>query len=254
MDKKALTAALAAFGLGVGLLQLYMHNFELHATGGEKIPVLIVTKDAQAGQLLVRDMLGVREVPEAYFESRHIRARDEDRVLGQRLAVSGKANEALLWTDLASMGAHGQTLAALVQEGLRAVTVRTSQGSFADMLRPGDRVDVLAVSRGDLGLGTARGARTLLENILVLTVGNTVVQANDERAAHGSNASDVTVSVTSEQGRALAEAETQGSLRLLLRNPEDILTNTANQAPEAPVARSADRARPSTGLSPTALR
>ncbi len=228
MEKKALSVALAAAVVGFGLLQLYMHHFEAEATGGEKLSVLVVTRDLQAGDTLDRASLASRGLPQAYVESRHIRVADLDRVLGQRLAAPAKADEALLWTDLESLATPVRTLSTLVQEGMRAVSLHLSRGSLGNMLRPGDRVDVLWIANAGNNQQPAAAPRTLLENVLVLAIGAQLTSANDATAAARSgDASQVTLSVTSDQGSAIALAETQGSLRLLLRNPDDISTSTA---------------------------
>jgi Flp pilus assembly protein CpaB len=231
VEKKALIVALAVAVIGFGLLQLYMHNFELEATGGEKVGVVVVTRDLQVGDTLQRGSLALRRLPRSYLESRHIHASDLDRVLGQKLGQSTKANESLLWTDLESLAPTTSTLSTLVREGMRAATIRVPQGSFGNLLRPGDRVDVLLVASTASAHPQALSARTLLENVQVLAVGGQLGgAAASAAAARGGDTSQLTVSVTIEQGRELAIAETQGSLRILLRNPDEITTTVAASA------------------------
>jgi Flp pilus assembly protein CpaB len=220
-----LLVALAAMLCGVGLLHLYMRAFEARASGGAMHSVLVATGDAQAGEIVTRDMLGLRELPEAYLESRHILERDLDKVVGSTLAVATRANETLLWSDVAGMGQQPRSLASLVRPGMRAFTLATAEGSLRGLLQPGDRVDVLSVLQAGNSVGP-RAARTLLENLMVLAIdARTGVSPAAELGA-GSGATSacrVTLSVTNAQGQELATAERAGPLRLLLRNPGDVV-------------------------------
>jgi Flp pilus assembly protein CpaB len=221
MQRHALVIAGLTLLIGVILLELYVRSFEAKATGGAKVPVLVVTGDSAAGDTLTRDKLGVRELPEAYLESRHVRATDIDRVLGAKLSVPEKAGEALLWTDISGMDERRVALSGLVSNGRRAFTVHAERASFSGLLEPGDRVDVLL----------AASATTLIENVMVLAVG----ARTDTRAAEGGStearadvcSSEVTLSVSVEQGRLLGAAERGNDVRLLLRNPDDVLTSAS---------------------------
>jgi pilus assembly protein CpaB len=223
-------SALSALA-GVALLRVYMHRFEIEASGGPRTHVLVFTRDAEAGERLDRETLGTRAVPEAYLESRHVAASALDDVVGTRLAVAGRAHEAVLWTDLASMRRPDRHLSSLVAEGMRAIRVDLRAGSFDELLRPGDRVDVLITRER----GPAEGTSTLpwIENLLVLAVGGDTGTTDDARARRASGR--VTLSATLEQARLLTQGEREGELRLVLRNPEDALLTgtTAGERREA---------------------
>jgi Flp pilus assembly protein CpaB len=219
LENKALVLAFLATLCGIGILHVYMRTFEARVGGGAKHTVLVSTRDAQAGETLTRTMLGVRELPEAYMESRHVRARDIEKVIGSALQLPARANEALLWSDVAGAVEPMHTLSSLVREGMRAFTLHASDATFGE-LRPGDRVDVLLVTLEKDEHAPGR-ARTIMESLLVLAVdGKTdATGAQEDEGRHG--ASRVTLVLTNEQGQELAYAERTGTLRLLLRNPSD---------------------------------
>ena len=73
MNRRALLIALAAALLGGACLFLYMRRFEAETSGGPKIKVLMAARDIPFGTALTREMLGVRQLPQAYVEQRHIR-------------------------------------------------------------------------------------------------------------------------------------------------------------------------------------
>jgi Flp pilus assembly protein CpaB len=187
MERKVWIVSAAAALLGAALLQLHLRRLEQELSGGPRSRALVLARDLPARTTLTADMLGERELPRAYLESRHILARDLQLVIGARLGVAGRATEALLWTDLASVRDDARPLSSLVPESMRAFTLAVG----ADIGQ---------------GAGTSRsGARS---------------------------SGLVTVSATLEQSLELAAAERAGSLRLLLRHPDDTGI-TADPAPAA---------------------
>lgn len=244
--RAALLAVLAMLG-GAGLLELYMRHFEARMTGGRKTQVLTLTRDLNAGDVLSKEMLLPRELPAAYLEARHVQATDLDKVLGMRVGAGLSATESLLWSDLASFNPRERTLAGLVLEGMRAVTIGTSRGSFGAMLRPGDHVDVLHLRKSDGADPRPDGDKLLLRNVLVLAVGNDL-EARAERGGRSTHNELVTLSVTPDAGQLLARAELSGSLRLLLRNPDDVLSDSS--AAGSPPGASGPQPTPASGRRP----
>lgn len=227
MNKKALLIAVSLAVTGMVLLGLHLERFEREVAGGPKVPVVVAVRDIRLGEPIAESMLARREVPEAYVEDRHIRAADVTRLLGVRASLAIRANEAILWTDLATTASDRRDLSGLVQPGMRAITIPTDvSSSFGGLVRPGDRVDVLftTVKRGEGVLGDEVATLTLLQNLLVLAAGQdmgavgTATQANPAFAS----VNQVTLSVTAEQAQTLTFAAKNGTLTLVLRNPDDI--------------------------------
>jgi Flp pilus assembly protein CpaB len=193
--------------------------------------VLVLARDAPTGTSITRELVGVRALPQAYLESRHVLASEIDQVLDARLGVAVRANETLLWSDLASMRERERQLSNLVPEGMRAFTLAPRNGAFDALLAPGDRVDVLLARNPGAGERDDDGAQLVAQNLLVLAVGDDTGRAGGRRAARGDRAGQLTVSVTPADAARLAQVEQQGSLRVVLRNPEDLtLTETTPPA------------------------
>jgi Flp pilus assembly protein CpaB len=149
-------------------------------------------------------------------------------VLGAQLAVGARANETLLWSDLTSVRPELRKLSSLVPHGSRAMTLQARGSSFDALLTPGDRVDVLRQGAGG-------STEVVLQDVVVLAVGDDL-GGPETRAVHArgsARGASVTVSVTLEQSRVLAQAEALGTLRLVMRNPDDIGLGASSAAPRA---------------------
>jgi pilus assembly protein CpaB len=221
MHKSGLWIALGAALLGAGALELYMREFEARMTGGARTDVLLTTRDLRPGDVVERSALTTRPLPADYLESRHIRAHDIEKIVGMRVAESVAATEALLWSDVLRFADRQRTLARLVQEGKRAMSIAMPRASFGGLLRPGDRVDVLHVAPSSQpGTSGAGAVRTILTNLMVLAVDDDLGGTNTDATRRRDGL--ITLSVNADEGRTLAAADVAGNLRLLLRNPEDV--------------------------------
>lgn len=122
----------------------------------------------------------------------------------------------------------GSTLAALVAEKKRAVTVRVDDViGVAGFLLPGNRVDVLASRRQQNRRATAE---TILRDVKVLAVDQTAAtEKNDPVIVRA-----VTLEVTPAQAETLVKAKEEGSIQLTLRNPLDDEPVVVEAEPEPP--------------------
>jgi pilus assembly protein CpaB len=217
VNKKALLISLVTAIAGVLLAHFYLTRLEQEISGGPKMSVLIAATDLKPGTVLTESLLGVRSMPQAYVGERNISERDARKVVGVRISTRVKANEPILWSDVATLAAPGRDLSTAVQEGKRAIALNGSNVTFDGLLRPGDRVDVLFTR------GAGDETSTLMQNVLVLSVGGRIeVDDGPGGIAMRSSRGAVTVSVSSEEGQLLTQAEQQGALTLVLRNPDDI--------------------------------
>ena len=219
MKKLGLIAALCAAAGSVGLMHLYLQRLEAEISGGPKVAVLVAAEELAFGVALAEKNVAVRDIPLSYVEPRQIRAVELKKILGIRTATSIKAHEALLWSDLAQFADHSRVLSGLIQNGMRAVALDGKRVDFEGLLRPGDRVDVVFTSAEKDG--TASTTVTLLQNLMVLSVGGDIARSDEQNQrtyAHGV----ITLSATVEQAQLITQAQQRGNLTLTLRNPEDI--------------------------------
>jgi len=228
-NRIALLVAAVVASVGALLLVLYLRRFEEEASGGAPVKVLMAVKALEPGALLTEDAVAVRVIPVAYVESRAVRESDRPKVVGLRVATPVQANQSLFWTDLAIATDDRRDLSSLVQPGMRAVTIRAANDdkSFA-LIRPGDRVDVIATVTPNAGPVAPGGEKTsvvLLQNVLVLAVGLETGQdapATGSRTAGDSRQQVMSLSLNLQEAQLVSLALDRGRLTVALRNPGDL--------------------------------
>ncbi len=222
MNRRALFIALVVGVLGLVLLLLYQRRFELEASGGEKVRLLMAVKRIDRGKPITDDMIAVREIPLAYVDDRAIRESEKNKILGLKVGTSVKEQQLLLWSDVTATDER-KDLSSLVLPGYRAVSIRASRDdSSVSMIRPGDYVDVIGVL-GTSGLSNdAKNAVVLLQRVLVLAAGGET-SANPEEKKQGFNSNDsvLTLSLTLTEAQLIALAAERGRLAVVVRHPDD---------------------------------
>lgn len=134
----------------------------------------------------------------------------------------------------------GSALAALLEPGMRAISVRVDDVvGVAGFLLPGNQVDVVSTKREN-GQRESK-SETILRKIKVLAVDQIASQERDGPVIVRA----VTLAVTPRQAEQLAEATQEGRVQLTLRNPlepdEPLVVAQAAPAP-VPVAKPVVRA------------
>jgi len=221
MNRRALFIALVVGILGVFLLLLYQRRFELEASGGEKVKLLIAVKRLERGKPIPDDAIAVREVPMAYVDDRAIREVDKNKILGLRLGTTVKEQQLLMWTDLATGSDERKDLSSLVLPGYRAVSIRAAQDDTSiSMIRPGDYVDVISVLGGNES-GGAKAAVVLLQRVLVLALGTETSPDAVDRDKNIASEKVLTLSLTLSEAQVIALAAERGRLAVAVRHPDD---------------------------------
>jgi len=129
-----------------------------------------------------------------------------------RVAVTPISNgEPVLFSKLAPVGTAAG-LSSLLDESKRALTVRVDDVSgVAGFVHPRDKVDILVDMK--MQSGTDSFSKTILQNITVMTIGQTWEQKENKPVV----VNTVTLEVTPEQAEILNLASSEGKIRLALR-------------------------------------
>ena len=141
----------------------------------------------------------------------------KEDVTGHVLIYAVAANQPVLRRDLAAASSLG--LAAKIPDGMRASAVKTNEVmSVAGFIFPGSRVDVIVTLRGENNSASTPTARTVLQNVQVLSTGT---KMDPDPNGKPENITVVTLLVTPEQSEKLALAQNQGTIQFVLRNGGD---------------------------------
>lgn len=183
-------------------------------------------------------------------------------IAGKVALADIQANQ-IIFPDMLSPEPARAGLSALVPQGMRAVAVRvTDEIAVGNFLRAGDFVDVQIVLRENVLRGGAAAesasnpseARTLLQNVKVLTVGDLLAAGEPAREGRVEQFRHVTLAMTPEQASQIMLARSMGSIFLSLRNGQDLLAVStptvrletlrgSDSAPSEPAAMPSDRRR-----------
>lgn len=138
--------------------------------------------------------------------------RPGDAVAGRRLVLPVRAGEPLTDVRFVSSG----LLDRLSGPGSVAAPVRIADAGEVALVRPGDRVDVLAAPTSETGGGLDEGARSGRAAVPVAS-GAVVLSIPQEAASGVTDGGLVVLAVSSQTARALAAAATTDRLSLVLR-------------------------------------
>ena len=160
---------------------------------------------------------------------------------GKRIVLASiEKNEPILRTKITGPGQKA-TLSAVIQDGMRAVTVRVNDvEGVGGFVLPGDRVDVLLTRQAERATGMND---VVIQNARVLAID----QLADDAADRPTVAKAVTLEVDTTGAQKIALAASLGNLSLMLRRAgEQVMdatrrvttsdlsqTETMQQAPEA---------------------
>jgi pilus assembly protein CpaB len=206
-----LIAAALAGGITFLFYQRLNRNLPVH---GSSVQVVVAANDLPVGVTLSSKDLTTLDwfsdtVPAGAFTK-------PETIVGRPLLYPLSAKQPVLERDLGVQGG-GIGLAGKIPEGMRATAVRSNEISgVAGFLYPGSHVDVL-VTLTPSG-GNVPTTRTVLQNVQVLTAGQTI-EPDPQGRPHSVNV--VTLLVTPENSQRLQLASSQGNIQFILRSGAD---------------------------------
>jgi pilus assembly protein CpaB len=177
-------------------------------------PIVVAAKPLPMGVVIDRQSVKLGKVPESLFPVGAFSRIEE--VLDRPVISAIQPEEPVVEARLAPRGS-GLGLAPLIPPGMRAIAVRVNDVvGVAGFILPGMRVDVLVTGRGPNQNDTM--ARTVLQNIVVLSAGQTI---QTDGRSQSIVAPVVTLLVTPAEAEALTLANAEGHVQLVLRNSTD---------------------------------
>lgn len=214
--------------LGVAFIIALITSFLIYNFLQKKTRVTLVPLETQAiaaavgdigwGTRLTKEMVKQVDFLKSSLPPGHFS--DSDSLVGRVAIASIKANEPILDSRLAPLSIRTGGVAAIVNLKKRAVAVKVDKViGVSGFIRQGNRVDVLVTIPTGKVSQQQPFTKTVLENILVLTVGPELEKKGKEEKP--SDVDVITLEVTPDEAERLALAASEGKLQLALRNFSD---------------------------------
>jgi pilus assembly protein CpaB len=206
---------------------------------------LVAAKDIQPQVPITPADLLIKEIPAEYIQPGVVSSLDD--VIGQIASAPIAAGEQILKTKLLPPGKIGKSLSEITPSGKRAVNVAAdNMASIANLVRPGDRVDVLALIALPDTVAAQAGTKSstprlipLFQAVEVLAVGGEFVASPAEAAAKAKGeqakapsvaSGTVTLALDPQEAVLLSFVQEHGKVKLDLRSSEDTKQETVKAA------------------------
>ena len=180
----------------------------------ERHPVLIAAMELEPGTVVEERHLTTKLMEVDWIKESTLKV--PEQAVGRIVATTIYDGEMVQPERLALPG-EGATLAALIPESKRAVTIRVNDViGVAGFLLPGNKVDILNTIGG--GKGKRANTTTVLKNIKVLAVDQTAKTKDNKPVIVRA----VTLEVTPKEAEKLLTENSKGKIQLALRNPHEV--------------------------------
>jgi pilus assembly protein CpaB len=204
----------------------------------EMTDVLVAKGDIAIGQVVTPEVLQWQEWPASAAAASFIRKPampDAPQKLNGSIArqpfVTG---EPIIEAKLVKANGSG-FMAAILPSGMRAISTEISaETSAAGFILPNDRVDVILTRREKDDKGDHFVSETILNNVRVLAIDQTLAEKNGQKVVVGKTA---TLELTPGQAETLALSRAQGTMSLALRSLVDANRTTGEGPRDEPKSR-----------------
>ena len=221
--------------LAVLLLYTYTNEqkTELASKYEENVQVVVAKTDINEMETIDASMLDIKTRPKNYADPGAIA--NPDQIIGQVALVPIKESEQVLESKVMKPGPV-TGLSMQVAPGKRAITIPIDEmRGVAKLIKPGDRVDIIAAVDVGRGATQRREVKTLLQNVTVLATGLKIVNElprlfetvgkedfiKNIRSDTTFNNITVEVDPTDSQKLVYILSTSPGSLFMTLRHPSD---------------------------------
>ncbi len=243
-----ISVILTGFAILLGYTYISQKEAKLYQDLGTFDEVMVATKNIGQYQSIDSGSIELRRIPRKYVQPNYLaNVKDlKDTVT----AVPIAENETITTNKLLFLG-QKTGLSPIVSKGKRAIAIRaTTVNSVANLIKPGDRIDILASSVVAEGNQNTAKVTTVLQDVFVLSVGTDVYtqvptfvsDANypkgfkcvqpDKGSETGQQFNNITIEVTPKEAQkivALSGAELYYTLRNANDRGNEIITPTTDR-------------------------
>ncbi len=188
--------------------------------GWELRRVLVASETIAPGTLLTESNVARGEMPANFVYDSVILPDELQSALNAEVIVPIHQGEPIHWYQLQGLR-EASKLSTAVRPGFRAITINVDDAaSVGRWVRPNDIVDLIGTFRDPLQRELT--ALTLMQQVTVLATGSTSTSISS--SSENNNYNNVTLMVMPQEAELLTLAQEMGTLRLALRNREDLAT------------------------------
>jgi Flp pilus assembly protein CpaB len=190
------------------------------------VEVLTAKRDIPPRTQLSAAYLTTQRVPQKYMEPGavmvKIPADATARVMGKVTIAAVPEGAQIVQSNLMEPSMKDTGVAPLIPPGKRGYLLRLGNVDVAQLILPGDHIDILATFNVKQNTGTANKATyTILQNILVLAVGRELKQSNQDVTGKEETVESLVITLALEPVEAerltLAQAQTQNEISVVVR-------------------------------------
>lgn len=208
MSIAGLLGLTAAFGIWQYLNKAQQQVKQLTVTRA----VVVAGKQIPAGTKLTEGDLAIKQFPAQAIPKDY--PSSIESIKGRIVKATIQPEEIITETRLVGQGAAGG-LPVVIPQGQRAITIKVNEvvgvGGF---INPGDRVDIVSIiNKSD----EQTFSKTILQNVLILAVGDKILDLNTISDPQSKIVGQVTVALNPTESEKLALAANTGQLQLILR-------------------------------------
>jgi pilus assembly protein CpaB len=217
-----LILALACGGVAsLGITRVIAQRGTDSAPAAETQSIFVVSKDVPQGDPLTAQELKLEQWPKDKLIPGAL-SRLED-IEGRRTRTKLYAGEPILDGKLAAKGVNAPGADIMIPKGYRVVSIRVDAVSGGgNLLLPGCRVDLLVHMAKNASLGIRETTtRTILQDIKVFAVNDVVNLDANGPETKSIQARTVSLLVTPAQAEKVTLATELGSIKLVMRGPEE---------------------------------
>jgi pilus assembly protein CpaB len=227
----AVIAGAAAFMLSGG--ERVPAPIQIVRPASETVDILVAKTDISVGRAVTPEDLAWQPWPIAAAGPLFIRRTDRPNGLDEFKGAVARApfiaGEPIREQKLVRADGAG-FLSAILPAGMRAVSTEISAETGAGgFILPNDHVDVIVTRRDQQGGADNVTSETILRNIRILAIDQTVEEKNGQKVVVGKTA---TLELGPQQAETLAQARQRGSLSLALRSLADARPNLLKEEEE----------------------
>lgn len=209
--KKIQIMAIAAAVITIIAAYFFMINIK-KANEIPSGPVILSAVDIPANTQITAEMVTVAKQPISAINQSAVT--EAGMVIGKISSNDIYKGEQIVSQEIIEPGAATGELSYAIAQGKRAVTIKVDPvSSVSGLIEPGNMVDVIGANI------ESATSRTVLENILVLSVGKRMTSGSSTSAEDVYET--VTLSLSPEQALTLREAQTKLEITLALRSAMD---------------------------------